>query len=82
MNGTALIRLVLVILVFLVWAGLAIRALLLWRQRAAEAPGGSMMQQAAAWMRNPADRPDRRTLFLFTAVLAAMIAMQALLPEG
>lgn len=88
MSGAAVIRLVLMALVFIAWAWLMFRTLFLLRRRG-EAETGAMfpgpmatMRQIGIWLRNPADRSDRRTLFFLTLVLVAMIAMQALIVEA
>ncbi len=79
MTTAALIRLVLLALVFAAWAWLAFRTLSTVSDRAKAE--GSFASQLAAWFRDPDDRRDRNTLLFLTFVLAAMILMQATLPS-
>jgi hypothetical protein len=72
------IQLVLQALVFLAWAGLMFRTIVLFYNRAVEdgaqsVPGpGQMLRQAGRWMRAPEDRSERNTLFFLTFVLLVM----------
>ncbi|MBY6203014.1 hypothetical protein KUV65_16700 [Maritalea mobilis] len=84
MNTGLIIRLVTMALVFLAWAGLMFRTLFLFREREVERSGagipstGGFIRQLGFWLKNPADRKDRQTLFFLTAVLIAMAAIQAM----
>lgn len=80
MTTAALIRLVLLALVFAAWAWLAFRTLVTVSDRSKSE--GSFASQLAAWFRDPDDRRDRNTFLFLTFVLAAMILMQATLPAG
>ncbi len=75
-------------LVFIAWAWLMFRTLVLLRTRAvadtgATAPGPSQfIRQAARWLRAPEDRADRKTLGFLTFVLLVMTLTSVLLPPA
>lgn len=72
------IQTVLMILVFLAWAGMLVRAVSVWRQRA-QAEGDGVVAQAGQWFRAPEDRSERNTFLFLTFVLAVMVLTRSTL---
>lgn len=78
MTTGQIIQLVLQALVFIAWAGLTFRTLVLFRTRAVAesgdiAPGPrQFIRQAARWLRAPEDKSERKTLVFLTFVLLVM----------
>ncbi len=81
MTTGATIRLVLQLLVFIAWAFMMFRTLMLFRSRDADRNGGpfpstgGFMAQAKFWLSSDEDKQDRKTLFFLTFVLIAMNAV-------
>ncbi len=79
------IRLILMGLVFLVWAVMMFSTLFTLRARAAEKTGqaisgpGSFAKEIGHWLRSPEDKSTRRTLFFLTFVLVVMTVQNALM---
>lgn len=72
MSTGQIIQTILMALVFLAWAGLIGRTLALWRRRAAQGRGGTILKQAGRWLRAPEDKSERGTLMFLTFVLLVM----------
>jgi len=72
------IQLILQALVFLAWAVLMFRVVSTIRSRAEE-QDSSVSKQMGRWMRSPADKSERNTLFFLTFVLVAMLLSSAFL---
>ena len=84
MSGAMIIRMVLMGLVFLVWAVLMFRTLFELRRRAAEETGqmisgpGQFLHQIGIWLRAPEDKPQRGLLGFFTFAMIVMILVEAI----
>lgn len=76
MSGATIFQIVLLVLVFLVWAWLLYRTVTLLQSR------GRLGEELGRWLRSQEDRKDRNTVLFLTFVLAAMIVMQLALPSG
>lgn len=84
MSTGQIIRFILEALVFAAWAYMVYRTVTTLREReeaAGKGGGGGMVAQFKAWLKNEGDQQDRKTVFFLTFVLAAMLAMNILLPQ-
>jgi hypothetical protein len=83
MSTGMIIRLVLMGLVFLVWAGMMFSTLFTLRARAETRTGRALsgprvfLQELGVWLRSPEDKSSRRTLFFLTFVLLVMSVQNA-----
>ncbi len=88
MTGVAIFRVVLLGLVFLVWAFTAYRILFRFRARNSDETGemvpgtGGMMKQIGVWWRSPEDRSERNTFLFLTFVLVVMVLTPVLTGTG
>lgn len=84
MSGGGIVRLVLIGLVFLVWAFLMFRAIFTVARRASDATGAAIPGPAATlsqwriWLTQPEDRQSRRALEVMTLALIVMSLTSAL----
>jgi len=88
MTGAAIFRLVLLGLVFVVWAYMMFSVMFKLRRRAEAETGqtfpgpGTALRQWRRWLSAPEDRSERNTVLFLTFVLLVMSALPVILAGG